>query len=806
MPPDGHLSCIISKRELILDGAAMTNHDFVDKKALSERDICTKFITPAIKDVAGWDLLQFSEEFTLGKIFVKGKRVARGSKDRADYILFHNRDLPIAIIEVKDNKHDLGAGMQQALRYAKMIDVPFAYSTNGDGFIEHDRTRTDGVLESTLELNGFPSPQALWERYKAWKQIDIEEEQIINQPYFIGDKPPRYYQRVAINRTVEAVAQGQNRILLTMATGTGKTYTAFQIMWRLWKAKKKKRILFLADRNILVDQARTNDFKHFGDVMTKITDREVNKAFEVYLALYQAVSGTKEVMNVYKQFSRDFFDLIFVDECHRGSAAEDSAWREILEYFEPATQIGLTATPRETVNVSNIDYFGEPLYTYSLKQGIEDGFLAPYKVIRIEIDRDIKGWKSRLGQRDAHGYAIPPDVYYGSDFDKTLVIEERTQLVAHLVTEHLKATNRMHKTIVFCRDIQHAEEVRRALINENGDLFSKNFKYIMRITGDSKEGKAELDSFIDPNEPYPVIVTTSKLLGTGVDTQTVQLIVLDNIINSMTEFKQIIGRGTRVLEKKNKLYFTIMDFRNATRLFRDKKFDGDPVQVYEPKPEEPVTPEDPEPDVDEGEKEEDGGQDDGPRKYIIKDKVGVYVSSTQVQYLGANGQLVTESFTDYTKQNLITKYPTIETFLTAWFNAERKQAIVAGLLEQGVFLDKLQEDVGLDLDPFDLICHVAFDRKALTRSERANKVRTKPGYFEKYGEAARKVLEALVTKFSDDGYATLDKVLDDGQLVNFLSAPPFDQFGRPLEVVRVFGGKDKFREAMLELQEVIYQD
>lgn len=777
----------------------------VDKKSLSERDICTKFITPAIKDVAGWDLMQFSEELTLGKIFVKGKRVARGSKDRADYILFHNRDLPIAIIEAKDNTHDLGAGMQQALRYAEMIDAPFAYSSNGDGFIEHDRTRTDGALERTLGMNDFPSPQELWERYKVWKQIQPAEEQIINQPYFIGEKPPRYYQRVAINRTVEAIARGQNRILLTMATGTGKTYTAFQIMWRLWKAKKKKRILFLADRNILVDQARTNDFKHFGDVMTKITNREVDKSFEVYLSLYQAVSGTEEEMNIYKQFSPDFFDLIFIDECHRGSAKEDSAWREILEYFKPATQIGLTATPKETVDISNIDYFGEPLYTYSLKQGIEDGFLAPYKVIRIELDRDIDGWRPRAGQRDAFGYEIPDEVYYGTEFDKTLVIEERTQLVAHLVTEHLKATNRMHKTILFCRDIQHAEELRRALINENGDLFSQNYKYIMRITGDSKEGKAELDNFIDPNEPYPVLVTTSKLLGTGVDTQTVQLIVLDSYINSMTEFKQMIGRGTRVLEKKNKLYFTIMDFRNATRLFRDDDFNGPPVQIYEPKPTEPVTPVDTESDVDEDASGDDDTED-GPRKYVVKDKVGVYVTSTQVQYLGVNGELVTESFTDYTKQNLITKYPTIETFLTAWFNAERKDAIVAELLEQGVFLDKMQEDVGLDLDPFDLICHVAFDRKALTRSERANNARSKPGYFDRYGEAARKVLDALVLKFADDGYATLDKVLDDGQLVNFLSAPPFDQFGRPLEVVRAFGGKDQFRAAMWELQEVIYRD
>lgn len=562
----------------------------LDKKSLSERDICTKFITPAIKDVAGWDLTQFFEEFTLGKIHVRGKSVGRGVRDRADYILFYKKNLPLAIIEAKDNHHEIGAGMQQALRYAEMLDIPFAYSTNGDGFVEHDRTRAQGQLERTLGLNDFPSPQELWERYKVWKQIQPEEEKIITQPYFIGEKPPRYYQQVAINRTVEAIAKGQNRILLVMATGTGKTYTAFQIMYRLWKAKKKKRILFLADRNILVDQARLNDFKYFGDVMTKISDREVDKSFEVYLALYQAVSGTEEALNVYKQFSPGFFDLIFVDECHRGSAAEDSAWRAILDYFAPATQIGLTATPKETNQISNIDYFGEPVYTYSLKQGIEDGFLAPYKVVRIEIDRDIDGWRPRAGQKDAYGYDIPDEVYYGPDFDKTLVIEERTQLVAHLVTEHLKASNRMHKTILFCRDIQHAEEMRRALINENGDLFSQNFKYIMRITGDSPDGKRELDNFIDPNEPYPVLVTTSKLLGTGVDTQTVQLIVLDSIINSMTEFKQMIGRGTRVLEKKNKLYFTIMDFRNATRLFRDKDFDGDPVQVYEPTPADPVTP------------------------------------------------------------------------------------------------------------------------------------------------------------------------------------------------------------------------
>ena len=770
-------------------------------KDLSERDICSRYITPAIRDAAGWQVLQIFEEFTLGKIHVRGKSVGRGSKKRADYILFYQRNLPLAVIEAKDNTHEIGAGMQQALDYAETLDIPFAYSSNGDGFVEHDRTSLYGPQERVLGLNEFPSPEELWKRYTASKQITPEQERIIKQPYHFGDKPPRYYQQIAINRTIEAIARGQNRILLVMATGTGKTYTAFQIMYRLWKARKAKRILFLADRNILVDQAMTNDFKSFGDVMTKIADRAVDKSFEIYLALYQAVSGTEDEANIYKQFSPDFFDLIFVDECHRGSAAEDSAWRRILEYFASATQVGLTATPRETAEVSNIDYFGEPIYTYSLKQGIEDGFLAPYKVIRIELDKDVEGWRPRRGQVDLQGYAIPDDVYYGTDFDKTLVIEERTQLVAQLITEHLQATNRLHKTIVFCRDIAHAEEMRRALINANGDLFAQNHKYIMRITGDSREGKAELDNFIDPQEPYPVIVTTSKLLNTGVDTQTVQLIVLDSIINSMTEFKQIIGRGTRVLEKADKLYFTIMDFRNATRLFQDKTFDGEPVQVYEPQPKDPLTfPETTGEEVD----DEDDEEDDAPTKLHVRG-VEFQERSRQVQYIGSDGRLITESFTDYTANHLRSTYPTLETFLLAWFNAERKDAIVAELLERGVFLDKLQADVGLDLDPFDLICHLAFDKKALTRSERARQARQKPSYFEKYSDVARQVLNALVEKFAEDGYATLDKVLDDSQLFGFLSAPPFTDIGRPLEVVKAFGGKEQFHQAMLELQEAIYQ-
>jgi type I restriction enzyme R subunit len=778
----------------------------MSKSDLSERDICTRYITPAIREVAGWKTVQIFEEFTLGKIHVRGRAVQRGNRKRADYILFHQKNLPLAVVEAKDNTHEIGAGMQQALAYAQALDVPFAYSSNGDGFVEHDRTKPYGPKERVLGLNEFPSPDELWRRYKAWKNLQPAEEAIITQPYFIGDKAPRYYQQIAINRTVEAIAKGQNRILLVMATGTGKTYTAFQIMWRLWKAKKKKRILFLADRNVLIDQAKTNDFKHFGNVMTKITDRQVDKAYEVYLALYQAVTGTEDAMNIYKEFSPDFFDLIFVDECHRGSAADDSAWRAILDYFSSATQVGLTATPKETADISNSEYFGEPVYTYSLKQGIEDGFLAPYKVIRIELDRDIEGWKPKTGQLDLQGFVIPPEIYYGTDFDKTLVIEERTKLVARLVSEHLKATDRMHKTILFCRDIQHAEEMRRALINENADLFSQNPKYIMRITGDSREGKAELDSFIDPHEPYPVIVTTSKLLNTGVDTQTVQLIVLDSIINSMTEFKQIIGRGTRIVEKAHKLYFTIMDFRNATRLFRDPEFDGDPVQIYEPGPADP--PEPPElPDGDDWEEgdDDDDGEDDLPRKYRVRD-VAVNVQSEQVQYLGENGQLITESFTDYTRKNLLDTYPTLQLFLEAWFSAERKQAIVDQLLAHGVFLDNLQGEVGLDLDPFDLICHLAYDRKALTRSERARNARQKPETLAQYGDVARQVLSALVEKYAAEGYTSLDQILDDTQLVGVLSTPPFDQIGRPLEVVRAFGGKEQFRQAVRALQAVLYQE
>ncbi len=659
--------------------------------------------------------------------------------------------------------------MQQALEYAEILDIPFVYSSNGDGFMEHDRTKSEGPLEIDIGLHEFPSPKDLWARYKRWRKITPDEEEIITQRNYLGAKTPRYYQQIAIDRTVEAVAKGQKRVLLVMATGTGKTYAASQIMYRLWRAKQAKRILFLADRNILIDQARTNDFKIFGDVMTKVSKREIDKAFEVYLALYQQLTGPENEMEIFREFSPDFFDLIFVDECHRGSAAADSAWRDVLEYFHSAVQVGLTATPKETVDISNIDYFGEPLYTYSLKDGIEDGFLAPYKVIRIDLDKDIEGWRPRAGQKDIHGFEIPDEAFYGTDFDKTLTIEERTQLVANLITEHLNATNRMNKTIVFCRDIQHAEETRRALINSNGDMFSQNYKYVMRITGDSQEGKNELDNFIDPEEPYPVIATTSKLLNTGVDTQTVKLIVLDTIINSMTEFKQIIGRGTRVREDQGKYYFTIMDFRDATRLFQDPDFDGEPVQVFEPDPEEPVTPGEPE--IEE-EVETDGEK--GQTRYRVRG-VDVRVLRERVQYLGKDGKLITESFSDYSRKNLLSQYPTLEKFLEDWFRSERKEAVVQALLDEGVFLDQLEEEVGLDLDPFDLICHIAYDKKPLTRSERARKVKAKPGYFEQYGETAKRVIEALLNQYAEEGYLALDKVLDSSQLPSFPQRPSIER-------------------------------
>ncbi len=781
----------------------------VSKRDLSERDICSKFLTPAILG-SGWDLLtQIREEYPLtnGRIIVRGKLVSRATPRRADYVLFRKPGIPIAVIEAKDNNHTVGDGMQQALSYAEMLDVPFAFSSNGDGFLMHDGTGS-GTTERALTLDEFPSPEDLWAGFRAWKGLTPEVEKVVEQDYYTdaSGKAPRYYQARAVNRTVEAIAKGQDRALLVMATGTGKTYTAFQIIWRLWKAGVKKRILFLADRNILVDQTKTNDFKPFGQALTKIQKRTIDKSYEVYLSLYQAVTGNEEDRNVYREFSPDFFDLVVIDECHRGSAAEASQWREILDYFDKATHLGMTATPKETKDVSNITYFGEPVDTYSLKQGIDDGFLAPYKVVRIDIDKDLQGWRPEKGKKDDLGEEIDDRVYNVQDFDRTLVLKKRRELVASKVTEFLRATDRFDKTIVFCEDIEHAEAMRSALVNENPDLAGENRKYVMRITGDNDEGKAELDNFIDPEQRYPVIATTSRLMTTGVDAQTCKLIVLDRTIKSMTEFKQIIGRGTRVNEDYGKFFFTIMDFRKATELFADPDFDGRPVVVYEPKEGDPVVPPDDAPEP-EGEKVVLGPQehedwtlpDDGSgrrRKYVVGD-VPVMVVAERIQYYGKDGKLITESLRDYTKKAVRSEFKSLGSFLKKWTEAEQKAAVIRELEEQGVLFEALADDVGKDFSPFDLVCHVAFDRPPLTRKERAANVK-KRDYFSKYGEPVRAVLEALLDKYADEGIEEIESI-------EILNVQPLNKLGTPVEIVQRFGGRAKYLQAIRELQALLYE-
>ncbi len=788
----------------------------MDKKKLTERDICTKFITPALEN-AGWDIhTQILEEFPLtkGRIIVRGKLHTRAQYKRADYVLFYKPNIPIAIIEAKDNTHSISDGMQQGLGYAELLQVPFVFSSNGDGFIFHNKIAQDGILEKEISLDEFPSPNTLWNMWTNNKGLNEEQNTLITQDYYSdgSKKTPRYYQLLAINKTIEAIAKGQNRILLVMATGTGKTYTAFQIIWRLWKSRAKKRILFLADRNILVDQTMTNDFKPFGSAMTKIQKRQVNKSYEIYLSLYQAVTGNEEERNIFKQFSPDFFDLIVIDECHRGSAAEDSAWHEILSYFSSATQIGLTATPKETKEVSNIDYFGDPIYTYSLKQGIEDGFLAPYKVVRIDIDKDIAGWRPDKGMVDKYGNEIEDRIYNQKDFDKTLVLEKRTELVAKKVSDFLRQTNRFDKTIIFCENIDHAERMRQALVNENSDLVSQNHKYVMRITGDNEEGKAELDNFIFPESKYPVIAVTSKLMTTGVDAQTCKLIILDQRIQSMTEFKQIIGRGTRINEDFNKYYFTIIDFKKATELFADPDFDGEPVQIYIPKnPDDSPVPPDDETDKNSENQNsldgqnpsnddftfDDGNKEEGSkvRKYVVSN-VEVKVAAERVQYFDVNGKLITESLKDYTKKTLSKEFASLDDFLTKWSKSEKKQVIIEELSNQGIFFEALSDEVGKDCDPFDLLCHVAWDMPPLTRKERAEQVK-KQNYFTKYGEKARIVLEALLDKYADEGIVQIEQT-------QILTVSPFTNIGTPIEIIKAFGGLEQYNQAIHDLEQALY--
>ena len=787
------------------------------KKDLSERDICTKFIQPALEK-AGWDTLtQIREEvsFTEGRIYVRGNLTSRGKQKRADYILYYKPNIPIALIEVKNNKLSVNAGIQQGLHYAKILDIPSVYSSNGDGFYEHDRTCTAGHIEKELSLDEFPSPEVLWQRYKKYKNIETQEQaRISSQDYFFDgtDRKPRYYQQIAINRTVEAIARGQGRILLTMATGTGKTYAAFQIIHRLWKSNTKKRILFLADRNALIDQTKRGDFRHFKDKMTVIRKKQIDKSYEIYLALYQGLTNYDEDNDAYRQFSPDFFDLILIDECHRGSAAEDSAWREILSYFGKASHIGLTATPKETTNISSSEYFGNPLYTYSLKQGIQDGFLAPYKVLRVGLNIDLEGWRPEQGKTDKQGAPIDDRIYNRKDFDKNLVIDERTETVARKVTEFLKKTNRFDKTIIFCVDIDHAQRMRAAIANENSDLMAINNKFVMQITGDNEEGKMELDNFINPEEKHPVIATTSKLMTTGVDTQTCKLIVLDSNIGSMTEFKQIIGRGTRINEEFGKTFFTIMDFRGVTDLFSDSDFDGDPVRIKvigeddeiespeeEIKNNEPVFDEDGEAIIFETEPPSiiDGGDiiAEHSAKYYVNG-VNVAVLNERIQYMDGNGKLINSSLKDYTRNRVREQYRSLDDFINKWNSADKKHAIIKELTEQGIVLENLKEAIGKEMDIFDLICHTAFDQPPLTRSERVKNVK-KRNYFTQYGEQARKVLESLLDKYADEGIENIEDM-------KILQVKPLDRFGSPVEIIALFGGKKQYLQALNELELEIY--
>ena len=810
------------------------------KCSLSERDIITKYILPAI-EASGWDKRnQIREEvsFTAGRIFVKGKLTKRGEKKRADIIIYYKSNIPVAVVEAKDNKHTVGAGMQQALEYADTLDIPVAISSNGDGFVIQYRRNCGcpdasgkAIISENADLDHFPTPSELWECYKRYNNLESNEAEKISLSSYFFDaegRAPRYYQRIAINRTVEAIARGQNRILLVMATGTGKTYTAFQIIYRLWKAGCKKRILYLADRNNLITQTKKGDFKHFKDKCHIIRHKHIDKSYEIYLALYQGLTNYDEETDAYKQFSPDFFDLIIVDECHRGSVDEDKAWHKILSYFSSATQIGMTATPKETKTLSNIEYFGEPIYTYSLRQGIDDGFLAPYKVLRVGMNVDLEGYRPEHGKTDISGELVEDRLYNTKDFDRNIVIDERTNLVAKKIMEYLTNSDPMAKTIVFCVDIEHAERMRQALLSyAPPEITEKSDKYIVRITGDDPVAKGYLESFINPEERFPVIATTSKLMTTGTDAKTCKLIVLDSNIGSMTEFKQIIGRGTRVEEDLGKLYFTIIDFRNVTDKFADKDFDGAPVKIKVSSQGDKLSEEvidegtgDDQIDPVTGEKvqfEEVYGFDDsgnmelgektppyGVVEPVETKKEKVYVAGVDVsilserrQFLDANGKLITCSLKEFTKTGILTSYRSLDNFLQAWNDAEKKRAIIEELESQGIIFEELKDEIKNDLDIFDLICHIAWDAPALTRKERAENVR-KRNYWTKYGDKARNVLNAILDKYAETGIEAIEDM-------KVLTVPPITDIGTPKEIIDSFGGKPQYLQAIRELEAEIYK-
>ena len=758
------------------------------KHELNEEETKHHHITPAIES-AGWTNSQIWMEycFTDGMIQVRDGYINKGAQKKADYLLSY-KGIPLAVVEAKKLSLPLGAGMQQALEYADILDIPFVYASNGTGFLEHDKLAKERP-ERELALSSFPSPDELWKRYCLGKGIEKETEEKVTVPYYYeaGGAEPRYYQRIAINRTVEAVTTGiypggiDKRILLVMATGSGKTFTSFQIIHRLREAGMAKRILYLADRNVLIDQTMKGDFKPFSKVMTKVVGKKMDSAFEVYMSLYQQQVAENEEDDTYKQFAPGFFDLIIVDECHRGSAKETSNWRRILEYFSSAVQIGMTATPKETKDVSNIEYFGEPLYTYSLKQGIEDGFLAPYKVIRINLDKDLDGWRPEKGQRDKHGKLIENRLYNQKDFDKELVLEDRTQVVARRVAEYLRELGGYPKTMVFCEDIDHAERMRSALVNEIGGEAVTNPKYVMRITGDNDIGKQQLEYFQDVNERYPVVATTSTLLTTGVNCKTCEVIVIDKNIESMTEFKQILGRGTRLYPKKDKYYFTLLDFRNVSRKFYDPDFDGEPLVIKRGAPAPKVKPK---------------KEGDGMEKYRVRD-VEVKLVSESVSYYSAGGVLTTESFRDFTKKTVLSRFSSLDEFLQTW-SSQKKSAVISEELQmEGALLEHLRKLAGNPpVDDFDLLCHVAFDAKPLTRRERALNVQ-KRGYLDKYSGVARKVLETLLDKYSEE----VDIDVAD---MRVLELSEFASMGKLVQIGRAFGGKDNLTRALFELKSELY--